>query len=93
MALATISVEHSALKRQVALHSMLAATAMTILKLAAGLLSGSLGVLSDAAHSGLDLLGATLTFFSVRVSDMPADEDHTYGTARSRTSPPSAKPS
>jgi cation diffusion facilitator family transporter len=58
---------------------MLAATAMTLLKLAAGLLSGSLGVLSDAAHSGLDLAGATLTFFSVRVSDKPADEDHTYG--------------
>jgi cation diffusion facilitator family transporter len=38
-----------------------------------------LGVLSDAAHSGLDLAGAGLTFFSVRVSDKPADEDHTYG--------------
>jgi cation diffusion facilitator family transporter len=58
---------------------MLAAAAMTVLKLAAGLLSGSLGVLSDAAHSALDLAGATLTFFSVRVSDKPADEDHTYG--------------
>jgi cation diffusion facilitator family transporter len=69
----------SAEKRRVALHSMLAAAAMTLLKLAAGLFSGSLGVLSDAAHSGLDLAGATLTFFSVRVSDKPADEDHTYG--------------
>jgi len=58
---------------------MLAAAAMTLLKLAAGILSGSLGVLSDAAHSALDLAGATLTFFSVRVSDKPADEDHTYG--------------
>jgi cation diffusion facilitator family transporter len=47
--------------------------------LAAGLLSGSLGVLSDAAHSALDLVGVTLTFFSVQVSDKPADEDHTYG--------------
>jgi cation diffusion facilitator family transporter len=69
----------SALKRRVSLNSMLAAAAMTLLKLAAGLLSGSLGVLSDAAHSGLDMLGASLTFFSVRVSDKPADEDHTYG--------------
>jgi cation diffusion facilitator family transporter len=66
-------------KRKVALHSMVAAAAMTVLKLAAGLVSGSLGVLSDAAHSGLDLVGAAMTFFSVRVSDMPADEDHTYG--------------
>lgn len=71
--------EHSAEKRRVALHSMMAATAMTVLKLAAGILSGSLGVLSDAAHSGLDLAGAALTFLSVRVSDKPADEDHTYG--------------
>ncbi len=69
----------SAQKRSVARNSMLAAAAMTLLKLAAGIFSGSLGVLSDAAHSGLDLAGAALTFFSVRVSDKPADEDHTYG--------------
>ena len=70
---------HSAAKRRVALSSMLAAAAMTLLKLAAGLISGSLGVLSDAAHSALDLAGAALTFFSVRVSDKPADDAHTYG--------------
>jgi len=69
----------SAAKRRVALHSMVAAAVMTVLKLAAGLMSGSLGVLSDAAHSALDLVGVTLTFFSVQVSDKPADEDHTYG--------------
>lgn len=69
----------SAEKRRVAFHSMLAAAAMTLLKLAAGILSGSLGMLSDAAHSGLDLMGSALTFFSVQVSDKPADEDHTYG--------------
>jgi cation diffusion facilitator family transporter len=69
----------SAEKRRVALLSMAAAAVMTVLKLGAGLLSGSLGVLSDAAHSGLDLAGSALTFFSVNVSDKPADEDHTYG--------------
>lgn len=73
---------HAAEKRSVALGSMLSAAAMTLLKLVAGLLSGSLGVLSDAAHSGLDLIGAALTFFSVRISDKPADEDHTYGHAK-----------
>jgi cation diffusion facilitator family transporter len=73
--LAAISAE----KQSVALRSMAAAAVMTLLKLGAGLLSGSLGVLSDAAHSGLDLVGAALTFFSVHVSDKPADEDHTYG--------------
>ena len=72
-------IENSALKRRVARNSMLAAACMTGLKLAAGIISGSLGVLSDAAHSALDLLGAGITFFSVRVSDKPADEDHTYG--------------
>ena len=61
------------------MQSMIAAGAMTLLKFAAGLLSGSLGVMSDAAHSALDLVGVTLTFFSVQVSDKPADEDHTYG--------------
>jgi cation diffusion facilitator family transporter len=69
----------SAEKRRVARYSMLAAAVITLLKLGAGLLSGSLGVLSDAAHSGLDLAGAALTYYSVRVSDKPADEDHTYG--------------
>jgi cation diffusion facilitator family transporter len=69
----------SAEKRRVASRSMATAAVMTMLKLGAGLLSGSLGVLSDAAHSGLDLAGAAMTFFSVHVSDKPADEDHTYG--------------
>src|ERR1700751_6241889 len=69
-------------KRTVAMVSVLAASAMTLLKLVTGLLTGSLGMLSDAAHSGIDLAGATLTFLSVRVSDKPADEDHPYGHAK-----------
>ncbi|MGD0910505.1 MAG: cation diffusion facilitator family transporter [Terracidiphilus sp.] len=69
----------SAQKRRVALLSMSAAGAMTMFKLGAGILSGSLGVISDAVHSGLDLAGAALTFLSVNVSDKPADEDHPYG--------------
>jgi len=72
-------VSSTAVKRRAALYSVGAATAMTLLKLAAGIFSGSLGILSDAAHSALDLAGAALTFFSVRVADKPADEDHTYG--------------
>lgn len=66
-------------KRSVAMVSMLAASAMTLLKLVTGFLTGSLGMLSDAAHSGIDLAGAGLTFLSVRVSDKPADENHPYG--------------
>lgn len=79
MITAPINASHSQAKRDVALHSMLAAAIMTALKLAAGLVSGSLGVLSEAAHSGLDLAGTTLTFFSIRVADRPADENHPYG--------------
>jgi cation diffusion facilitator family transporter len=66
-------------KRSVAMVSILAASGMTLLKIITGLLTGSLGMLSDAAHSGIDLVGAGLTFLSVRVSDKPADENHPYG--------------
>src|SRR6202163_4770406 len=41
--------------------------------------TGSLGVLSEALHSGLDLVAAIITFLSVRVADQPADERHPYG--------------
>ncbi len=69
-------------KAAVARGSVLAALAVTLLKLATGLASGSLGVLSDAAHSGLDLAGAGLTYLSVQVADKPADDDHPYGHAK-----------
>ena len=66
-------------KRAVAGSSVLAAMAMTLLKIVVALTTGSLGILSEAAHSGLDLIAAIITFFSVRVSDLPADADHQYG--------------
>ena len=69
----------SAEKRSAAFLSVAAACVITTLKLVIGLITGSLGMLSDAAHSGVDLLGAGLTFFSVRLSDKPADENHPYG--------------
>ena len=66
-------------KRAVAGNSVLAALVITILKIVVGLTTHSLGILSEAAHSGLDLIAALVTFFSVRVSDKPADADHQYG--------------
>ncbi len=78
----TAPAAHTSEKASVALGSVLAALVMTGLKLATGVLSGSLGVLSDAAHSGLDLFGAGLTYVSVQVADKPADEDHPYGHAK-----------
>jgi cation diffusion facilitator family transporter len=79
---ATVTPASSREKLAVARVSVLAALGMTLLKLTAGLLTGSLGVLSDAAHSGLDLLGAGLTYVSVQVADRPADDDHPYGHAK-----------
>lgn len=66
-------------KRSAAAHSVFAALAITALKIVVGVTTGSLGILSEAAHSGLDLIAATVTLFSVRVSDKPADADHQYG--------------
>jgi cation diffusion facilitator family transporter len=69
-------------KQLAATLSVAAAGAMATLKLIVGLLTGSLGMLSDAAHSGIDVAGAGLTLLSVRVSDKPADENHPYGHAK-----------
>lgn len=66
-------------KRSAALSSVFAAVAITFLKLLTGLLTGSLGMLSEAAHSAVDLVAATITLLSVRVSDRPPDEQHNYG--------------
>jgi len=66
-------------KRAAAGSSVLAAIVITALKLVVGFTTGSLGILSEAAHSGLDLIAALITFFSVGVSDKPADADHQYG--------------
>jgi cation diffusion facilitator family transporter len=70
--------QHNA-KRSAALFSVLAAFGVSVLKLLTGLFTGSLGMLSEAAHSGIDLIAAAVTFFSVQVSDRPADASHTYG--------------
>ncbi len=66
-------------KRSAALSSVAAALAVTLLKLLTGILTGSLGMLSEAAHSGIDLIAAAITLLSVRISDQPADEEHNYG--------------
>jgi cation diffusion facilitator family transporter len=66
-------------KRHAAANSLLAALAITGLKIFVGIATGSLGILSEAAHSALDLIAATITLFSVRVSDKPADAEHQYG--------------
>jgi len=66
-------------KENVAASSILASFIMTSGKLVVGLMTGSMGILSEAAHSLLDMGAAIITYFAVRVSDKPADEDHHYG--------------
>src|ERR1700689_727787 len=69
-------------KRAVAGSSVMAALVITGLKIVVGITTGSLGILSEAAHSGLDLIAALVTFFSVRVSDKPAAADPQYGDGK-----------
>jgi cation diffusion facilitator family transporter len=66
-------------KRGVAGDSVVAAVVVTALKIIVGVSTGSLGILSEAAHSALDLVAAIITLLSVRVSDKPADAEHQYG--------------
>jgi cation diffusion facilitator family transporter len=66
-------------KKLAALASVATALVLVSLKIFLSLRTGSLGILSEALHSGLDLVAAVLTFLSVRIADKPADADHTYG--------------
>lgn len=66
-------------KKFVTLVSVVAAIFLTGGKLAVGLMTGSLGLLAEAAHSSLDFVASVVTFFAVRVSDKPADQEHPYG--------------
>lgn len=66
-------------KEKVALGSIAASAGLTIAKAVVGFLTGSLAILSEAAHSLLDLLATLMTYFAVRIADKPADEEHHYG--------------
>jgi cation diffusion facilitator family transporter len=67
------------IKQRVALSSIAASAGLTAAKAAVGLATGSLAILSEAAHSLLDLAATVMTYFAVRVSGRPADEEHHYG--------------
>src|SRR5947209_951549 len=59
--------------------SVFSNSTLTLLKLVVGLLTGSVSVLSEAAHSSTDPIASWVALFAVRVADRPADEDHPYG--------------
>ena len=66
-------------KKRAALWSVVSAVALVSLKVFLSVRTGSLGVLSEALHSSLDLIAAIITFLSVHFADQPADENHPYG--------------
>jgi cation diffusion facilitator family transporter len=66
-------------KQTAALNSLLTAVALAGMKAVVGLMTGSLGLLAEAAHSGLDLVAAIMTYLAVRISGKPPDTDHLYG--------------
>src|SRR3989441_5308835 len=67
------------IKEKVALSSIAASAGLTLAKGVVGLATGSLAILSEAAHSLLDLAATLMTYFAVRISGKPADEEHHYG--------------
>src|SRR5437763_82019 len=69
-------------KQTAALASMAASAALAITKLAAGLVTGSLGILSEAIHSLIDFGATIITYFAVKWGDEPPDEEHQYGHAK-----------
>jgi cation diffusion facilitator family transporter len=66
-------------KRLVATSSVLGALLLTTMKIAVGFTTGSIGIISEAAHSGLDLVAAGVTLWAVRAASVPADREHPYG--------------
>jgi cation diffusion facilitator family transporter len=70
---------HEQKKQNVALSSVTASLLLTLMKIVVGILTGSIGILSEAAHSAMDFGAAALTWFAVRISDKPADSKHHYG--------------
>ncbi len=71
--------DSEAVKKKAALSSVLWSGFLTVIKVAAGLASNSLGLLSEALHSALDLLAAGITFVAVRIAAIPADASHPFG--------------
>jgi len=55
---------------------------LTLLKLVVGLISGSISIIAESAHSGIDLLASLVAYYSVRVSDEPPDHKHPYGHSK-----------
>lgn len=71
--------EHAALKQRTAYLSIFSNTTLVVLKLAVGLYVGAVSLVSEALHSGVDLVAALIAFWAVRKSIVPPDQEHDYG--------------
>jgi cation diffusion facilitator family transporter len=69
-------------KTRAAALSILSNTTLIVLKVIAGILTGSIAIITEAVHSSIDLIASVIAFFSVRKADEPADESHPYGHAK-----------
>jgi cation diffusion facilitator family transporter len=70
---------HMNVKVKVARLSVISNTLLILMKVVVGIISGSVSILSEAIHSGMDLVAAIIAYFSVRMSDTPSDSGHPYG--------------
>ncbi len=80
-----VKTDHQMMKNEkirVAVSSIIASASLVIIKLVIGFSTNSLGILSEALHSGLDVIAAVMTFYAVRIALRPKDVTHTYGYAK-----------
>ena len=66
-------------KTKIALLSVTSNSTLVIMKIIAGILSGSISIISEAIHSGMDLVASLIAFIAVKTSSKPADKEHPYG--------------
>jgi cation diffusion facilitator family transporter len=71
--------QNNKLKQRTARISVISNSLLVLLKLIVGFYTGAVSIVSEAAHSAVDLLAAVIAFYAVRQSDLPPDENHAYG--------------
>ncbi len=72
-------------KRKAATVSIVSNSCLIVMKLIVGFMSGSVSIISEAIHSGLDLVAAMIAWVCVRISDRPADKEHQYGHGKAES--------
>ena len=77
-------------KKTAALLSILSNSALVIFKLVVGFFTGSVSVMSEAIHSGIDLLASGMAFAAVQIAAQPADKEHAFGHAKVENLSPAA---